>query len=186
MVKAALLDRDNTLILDKGYTYRTDELIWMPGAIKGISLLSSLGFKLIVITNQSGIAMGYYDEQQMSIFHEFMNDNLYERANLKFDGFYYCPHHPDAKLKEFRKVCQCRKPGDSLYKKAFADFSLDPKLSFVIGDRLTDLIPAFNNGIRKGFLLYSDRSVESSSYNGESKLVKVNNWEEIIDNLPYL
>ena len=187
MNKGILLDRDETLIVDKGFTYKTEDLLWKPDAINCMSLFNSLGFKLIIITNQSGIAMGHYEKQDMHTFHKFMNLDIYRKTGVNFDSFYYCPHHPDAKLQEFRKICKCRKPGDSLYKKALVDFSLDPTQSFAIGDRLTDLIPAFNNGIRKGFLLSSGRSVEKSSYNSEkSKLVKVSNWKEIIDNLSYI
>ena len=74
--KAIFFDRDNTLIYDKGYTYKTDDLSWIPGAINGLQLFSSQGFKLFVITNQSGIARGYYTEEKMNVFLKFMKKDL--------------------------------------------------------------------------------------------------------------
>jgi len=82
MVKAAFLDRDSTLIKDNGYTFRADDLIWEQDAIKGLALLYSSGYKLIVITNQSGIARGYYTEEKMNVFHKFMNDDLKKKLVL--------------------------------------------------------------------------------------------------------
>ena len=182
MLKAALLDRDNTLIKDKGYTFHFDDLIWKQNAISGLSLLASMGYKLIVITNQSGIARGYYTEKKMNAFHTFMNDDLKQKAGIIIEKFYHCPHHPDGKLKRYSKRCICRKPGDELFQKAILDFSIETNHSLVIGNNLTDIIPAVNQGINKGYLLYNNDSIRFK--NKEWPYIEVvDNWQGIIESL---
>ena len=182
MVKAALIDRDSTLIKDKGYTFRADELIWEQNAIAGLSLLDSMGYKLIVITNQSGIARGYYTEKKMNTFHTIMNDDLKQKAGIVIEKFYHCPHHPDGKLKQYSTSCICRKPGDELFQKAISDFSIETNHSLVIGNNLSDIIPAVNQGINKGYLLYNNGSI--TLMNKEWPYIKVvNNWMGIIESL---
>ena len=83
MVKVAFLDRDGTIIKDSGYTFRIDDLTWVPDAITGLSFLVSIGYKIIVITNQSGIARGYYTEGEMNTFHQFMNGDLKKKRGLQ-------------------------------------------------------------------------------------------------------
>ena len=128
MVKVALLDRDSTLIIDKGYIFCADDLIWEQNAIAGLSLLDSMGYKLIVITNQSGIARGYYTENKMNAFHKFMNDDLKQKAGIIIEKFYHCPHHPDGDIKRYSKSCNCRKPGDELFQKAILVTLLSEKV----------------------------------------------------------
>ena len=96
--KAVFLDRDNTLIYDKGYTNKPDDLKWIPGSINCLQSFSSKGFKLIVITNQSGVARGYYNEKELHRFHIFMNAELFQQTNIFIDKFYYCPHFLDGKI----------------------------------------------------------------------------------------
>ena len=103
MVKAALLDRDSTLIKDNGYTYRPIDLIWEKDAIAGLALLYSMGYKLIVITNQSGIARGYYSEEKMNAFHKFMNNDLKQKAGIIIEKFYHCPSHPAGVIQIYKK-----------------------------------------------------------------------------------
>ena len=131
MVKAALLDRDSTLIKDNGYTFRPIDLIWVKDAIEGLSLLDSMGYKLIVITNQSGIARGYYTEREMKAFHQFMNGDLKKKAGITIEKFYHCPHHPDGKIKQYRLNCNCRKPGGELFKKAILDFGCNNSITSI-------------------------------------------------------
>ena len=180
MVKVAFLDRDGTLIKDSGYTFRIDDLMWVPDAIAGLSFLVSLGYKIIVITNQSGIARGYYTEGEMKAFHQFMNGDLKKKAGITIEKFYHCPHHPDGKIKQYRLNCNCRKPGGELFKKAILDFSITTKESIVIGNNVTDIIPAINQGINKGFLLYNNCN-DQHLENDLSNIMIVNNWFEIIE-----
>ena len=182
MVKAAFLDRDSTLIKDNGYTFRPIDLIWVKDVIEGLSLLDSMGYKLIVITNQSGIARGYYSEEKMNAFHKFMNNDLKQKAGIIIKKFYHCPHHPDGKIKQYSQICNCRKPGDELFKKAISDFSIETKHSIVVGNNLSDIIPAINRGVNKSFLLNTNNS--NRPYENDWPNIKiVNNWIEIIDAL---
>ena len=139
MIKAAFIDRDSTLIKDNGYTFRATDLIWEKDAIAGLSVLDSRGYKLIVITNQSGIARGYYTEDKMNAFHKFMNNDLKKKAGIIIEKFYHCPHHPDGNIKQYSKSCNCRKPGDELFQKAISDFSIETNHSIVIGNNLSDI-----------------------------------------------
>ena len=182
MIKAAFLDRDNTLIKDYGYTFCATDLIWEKDAIAGLSLLYSMGYKLIIITNQSGIARGYYTEKKMNAFHKFMNNDLKQKAGIIIEKFYHCPHHPDGNIKKYSKSCNCRKPGDKLFQKAILDFSIETNQSIVIGNNLSDIIPAINRGINEGFLLYNNDSNRPME-NDWPNIMIVNNWMEIIDGI---
>ena len=181
--KAVFLDRDNTLIYDKGYTYKPDELKWIPGSINCLQSFSSKGFKLIVITNQSGVARGYYNEQEVQRFHIFMNAELFQQTNIVIDKFYYCPHFLDGKIAKYKKKCDCRKPGNKLFKRAITELSIDPVSSIVIGDNITDIIPAFELGVCKGYLLHNNPNLNSlrTKY-PKKKIITVNNWDRILKN----
>lgn len=135
--KAVFLDRDGTLNRDKGYLYQIEEFEILPGVIEGLQLLQEAGYILIVVTNQSGIARGYYTECEFQTLNAWMV-RKFEEKGIKIAGVYYCPHLPDAPVLIYRKVCRCRKPGIALYEKAMQDFHIDLSLSYVVGDRIRD------------------------------------------------
>ena len=141
MRRAVFLDRDGTINVDHGFVSRLDELDFMPGAVEALSLLAGAGFVLVVVTNQSGVARGYFTECDVRAFHDEMNRRLGEKG-VRIDRFYYCPHHVDGEVPRYRRRCGCRKPGDALYRQAIADLDIDPRCSFAIGDKPTDLEPA--------------------------------------------
>ena len=181
--KAVFLDRDNTLIYDKGYTYKTDDLSWIPGSINCLQSFVSKGFKLVVITNQSGVARGYYNEKQLNKFHRYMNADLFQKTTICIDKFYYCPHFLNGKVSKYRKRCNCRKPGNKLFKQAIAELLIEPKSSIVIGDNITDIVPAFDLGVCKGYLLNNNPDLSPFCYKDpKKKIINVNNWDEIIEN----
>lgn len=138
---AAFLDRDGVLNVDKGYTHRTHQLEWIEGAVKTIRNLNEGGYYVFVVTNQSGIARGYYDETAVAKFHSQMQDELMA-AGAHIDAFYYCPHHPEGAIKEFAIRCSCRKPGTGLLQQAANDWYIDIGRSFMIGDKGSDLAAA--------------------------------------------
>ena len=107
---AAFLDRDGVLNVDTEYTHRIDELEWIPGAQQAVKLLNDAGYHVLVVTNQSGVARGFYEESAIDIFHQHMQQEL-ARHGAHIDAFYYCPHHPDGTVKAFKLTCLCRKPG---------------------------------------------------------------------------
>ena len=139
--RGVFLDRDGTINVDTGYTSSADDLEFLPGAVEGLRLLKKAGFCLAVITNQSGVARGYHTEEDVVAFHEEMNRRLTGHS-ARIDRFYYCPHHVDGEVQRYRRQCGCRKPGDALYRQAIADLNIDPRRSFAIGDKASDVEPA--------------------------------------------
>lgn len=141
---AVFLDRDGTLNLDKGYVHRMDDWEWIPGAIDAIAALNKAGFLVVIITNQAGIARGYYDEADMNNLHKRINGELKEHG-ATIDGFYHCPHHP-----EFGAVreCECRKPMPGLIYKARHDLDIDLGRSWLVGDKASDIQAALAAGVK--------------------------------------
>jgi D-glycero-D-manno-heptose 1,7-bisphosphate phosphatase len=138
---AAFLDRDGVLNVDHGYAHRPDQLEWIAGAPDAVRLLNDAGYYVIVITNQSGVARGYYAETAVRQFHAHMQDVL-RAQGAHIDAFYYCPHHPDGVIKEFAIKCRCRKPEPGLLEQAARDWPIDLNRSFLIGDKDDDLAAA--------------------------------------------
>lgn len=135
--KAVFLDRDGTLIIDKGYAYEPKKIEFMPDVISSLKRLENAGFLLIIITNQSGIARGFFTEKQLRAF----NTELLERlrlAGVNITDLYYCPHHPEGVIEKYTKVCSCRKPGVELFLRAAEEHNIDFSASYAIGDSLRD------------------------------------------------
>lgn len=135
---AIFLDRDGVLNIDSGYVYRAQDFQWIDGAMQAIKSFNDVGYLVFVVTNQSGVARGYYTEQDVQKLHKWMNTQLAkEKAHI--DAFYYCPHYHESELEEYRKVCQCRKPMPGLIQQAMREWSVDKNKSYLIGDKDTDL-----------------------------------------------
>jgi D-glycero-D-manno-heptose 1,7-bisphosphate phosphatase len=138
---AAFLDRDGVLNVDRGYAHRPDQLEWIDGAPEAVRLLNDAGYYVFVITNQSGVARGYYDETAVQHFHANMQAVL-RAQGAHIDAFYYCPHHPDGAIKELAIECRCRKPQPGMLEQAARDWPIDLGRSFLIGDKDDDLAAA--------------------------------------------
>jgi D-glycero-D-manno-heptose 1,7-bisphosphate phosphatase len=137
--RAVFLDRDGTLIEEVGYLDRIDRLALFPDTIDALRMLQRAGLRLIIATNQSGIAQGLFSEQFVHDLHGHLT-NLLAQGGVRLDGIYMCPHHPEAKLPAYRAVCECRKPSSGLVKQAARDFDLDLTRSYMVGDRWRDLL----------------------------------------------
>lgn len=134
-----LLDRDGVINEDPPhYAHRIDQLNIISGSAKAIRLLNEHSFKIIVITNQSGVAKGLYKEDDILRFHEAMQSRLNENG-AHIDAFYYCPHHINAIVPEYRIECECRKPRSGLILHAAQDFKFDPGSSYLVGDKWSDI-----------------------------------------------
>ena len=129
--RAALLDRDGTVIADRSYLADPGGVEILPGAAEGLARMRSLGLGLAILTNQSGIGRGYFDETQLRAVHHRM-EQLLEAQGVRLDGIYYCPCRPD-------QQCSCRKPEPGLVHAARAELGFDPSRSFVIGDKGSDI-----------------------------------------------
>jgi D-glycero-D-manno-heptose 1,7-bisphosphate phosphatase len=143
---AVFLDRDGTLNEEVNYLHKIENFEWIPGAPEAIRRLNALGVPVLVVTNQSGVARGYYDEATVDRLHAWMNEQLAE-IGAKIDAFYYCPYHPDGDVEEYRALSHCRKPNPGMFEDAIEEWAVDPARSFVVGDKNTDLIPGNELGM---------------------------------------
>lgn len=137
---AVLLDRDGTLNEEVGYLHRAEDLVWTPGAQDAVRRLNEAGRLVVVVTNQAGVARGYYAEADVDALHAHMNAQL-AAAGAHVDAFYYSPYHPEAAVERYRRASACRKPGRELYDRAVAEWGIDAAASAVVGDKASDLIP---------------------------------------------
>lgn len=142
---AVFLDRDGTINEQMGYINHTCRFKMLPGAAEAIKKLNDAGIPVVVVSNQSGLARGYFPEELLTAVHDKMNKLLAE-TGAHVDGIYYCPHHPEAKEKRFRAACNCRKPKPGLVLQASEEMGLDPKRSYLVGDRWSDIKTAANCG----------------------------------------
>ena len=133
MSKFVILDRDGTIIEDKGYVHKVGDLKFLPGAVSGLKKLQTLGYKFIIISNQAGIARGLYSPKDGEIFNRELTARL-AKSGVKIKKIYICPHHPD-----FTGKCPCRKPETGLAKLAAKEFGINLKRSIFIGDKDSDI-----------------------------------------------
>lgn len=140
--KAAFFDRDGTINVDVGYLHKKEDLIFIKGRPELIRKFNKSGYWVIVITNQAGIARGYYTEDDMRELHKYMNMKL-AKFDAHIDAFYYCPHHPD-----FTGPCKCRKPETGMIQQAINDFDLDPSQCVLYGNQRQDIEAGEKCGIR--------------------------------------
>lgn len=137
--KAVFFDRDGTLNVEKHYLYKPEDFQWMPEAMEAIQHCHDKGYLAVVITNQSGVARGYYTEADILRLHQWMNQDLQEHGVAPIDGFYYCPHHPQAKVQKYAVECSCRKPKPGLILQACQELDINPAESVMIGDKPRDV-----------------------------------------------
>ena len=148
--KAGFFDRDGTLNVNTGYLYKVEEFQWMEGAVEAIRYCNDRGWLAIVVTNQSGVARGYYAEEDVQRLHAWMNEEL-EKYGAHIDAFYYCPHHPKGSVPEYARECSCRKPAPGLVETACKEHGIDKSRSCLIGDKEWDVECAGRAGV-KGIL----------------------------------
>lgn len=148
MNKAVFLDRDGVITKEPPhYAHRIDQLELIPKSAEAIKELNESGFKVIIVSNQSGVARGYYQEKDIKIYNNEMKRQLEEKG-AHIDAIYYCPHHPEATIKEYRIDCDCRKPKPGMLKRAEKDLDLDLKCSFLIGDKDSDIEAGYRAGCK--------------------------------------
>lgn len=142
--RAVFLDRDGTLNVEKKYLFRVEDWEWIPGAIEALRQLTELGYHLVVVTNQAGIARGYYTAADVEQLHRFVADDLASHG-LAVAAFYHCPHHPDF---GGGGKCGCRKPGAGMLLAAAANLDIDLSRSWMVGDKLIDVQAGRKAGTR--------------------------------------
>jgi D-glycero-D-manno-heptose 1,7-bisphosphate phosphatase len=144
---AVFLDRDGTIIEERGYLDRLDLLELYPFTCDAIRLLNRAGYTAVVVTNQGGIGRGIIDEPFLRLVHATIDARL-AAGRARVDGYYFCPHHPNAVTPELRTPCGCRKPGSAMIEQACRELSLDPSRSVMVGDRLLDVLCGQGAGAR--------------------------------------
>jgi len=147
MRRAVFLDRDGTIIEERGYLDRIDLLELYSFTADAIRLLNRAGYMTVVVTNQGGIGRGIIDEPFLQHVHATLDTRL-AAGNARIDRYYYCPHHPDAVVPELRRKCDCRKPASGMIEQACRELSLDPRQSVMIGDRRLDVVAGSAVGAR--------------------------------------
>ncbi len=168
MDKAVFLDRDGTINKEVTYLYRPEDLVILPGVPEAVKILHDNGFHILVVTNQAGIARGYYTVEDMHRLHQYLNEQL-KKDGAWIDAFYYCPHHPEHGIGAYRKACRCRKPDTGMFEMAEQEYKIDKKHSYMIGDKRIDVQAGRNYGI-KSILVgtgYGREERETSRRQGE-------------------
>lgn len=173
MNKFILLDRDGVINVEKNYLYKIEDFSYEKNVVLGLQKLRDLGYKFLIITNQAGIAKGYYTEDDYFKLQKFIENDLLKNG-IKIEKSYFCPHHPNG-IGKYKKICQCRKPNTKNFELAINEFNIDIKNSFMIGDRITDLIPAQKLGF-KTVLVKSGYGLENI------KKLSENNLKSIVTN----
>lgn len=153
--KAAFLDRDGVINRDTGYVYRCEDFEFMPGAVEAMLRLQNAGYELVIVTNQSGIARGYYTEQQYQQLSDFMLAKLTD-LGVRIRGIFHCPHHPDGVIPELSINCDCRKPGPGMIERAARELGLSLPDSMLIGDKESDISAAHAAGVGSAYRVASD------------------------------
>jgi len=145
------MDRDGTINEQMGYINHISRFVLLPGTAEAIGVLNRNGYLAIIVSNQSGVARGYFPIQLVHDVHEHMKA-LLSREGALLDGIFFCPHYPTGKVPRYSMACECRKPRTGLIKKASEDFDIDMANSYVIGDRSSDIELARRAGL-KGILV---------------------------------
>jgi D-glycero-D-manno-heptose 1,7-bisphosphate phosphatase len=136
--RAVFLDRDGTIIEEVGYLDRPERVELFPWTIDAVRVLNRAGLAVVLVSNQSGVARGFFTEDVVDAVHQRMAHLLAE-GGARIDAYYYCPHHPDGKVPGFAQKCDCRKPGRGLVDRAEQELGIEPARSFVVGDRWLDV-----------------------------------------------
>lgn len=162
MNKALFLDRDGVINVDHGYIYQPDEIEFVSGIFDLCREAKAKGFLIIVVTNQSGIARGYYSEKDFKQLTAWMKDQ-FEQQSCPIDGVYYCPHHA-VKGKGIYKIdCDCRKPKSGMFTQATHDHDIDFSQSIMIGDKPSDMEAAASVGIKRTFFV-DNQTIENEKF----------------------
>lgn len=154
-MRIAFFDRDGTINVNYGHVYRTDDLDFVEGIPEKIKEYNELNIPVIVVTNQAGIAKGYYTIEQAQKFNDYLNCCLREKFGAYIDAFYMCPHHPD-----YTGECNCRKPKAGLFFQAAKDFSVNFSKSIMYGDKETDRQAAIAAGILDFCLVECEKNLK--------------------------
>jgi D-glycero-D-manno-heptose 1,7-bisphosphate phosphatase len=175
---ALFLDRDGVININYGYVHSTDKFTLVEGVVELIRAANRLNYRVIVVTNQSGIARGYYTEQEFLAFNEWMINHL-KQQNAQIDRVYYCPHHPENGLNEYKIKCECRKPGIDMALQAKTEYHLDLSQSIMVGDRCSDIEFAINAKFKLAYYLNADVALSEIDSSNQTQVQKITSLSQI-------
>ncbi len=147
--KAIFLDRDGTLILDKNYLSRVEDIEYFPDTMKALQLFQALGYELFIVTNQSGVGRGYFSLEAVYVIHRQFQNDMREQKLFPFKDFAICPHSPD-------DHCACRKPSGQMIKELILKYHISPEHSWMVGDKIIDAEAGKNAGIKSAIIRHAD------------------------------
>ena len=158
-VPALFLDRDGVINREKEYVHRIEDFEFLDGVFDACRKARTLGYKLVIITNQAGIARGFYSEEDFHGLNRWMLDQ-FETKGIPIDGVYFCPHHATAGIGEYRKACVCRKPEPGMILQAAADLDIDLPASVIVGDKVGDVEASARAGVGTSLLVRSGHPLD--------------------------
>lgn len=174
--RALFLDRDGVVNVEVGYLHRIEDVRFVPEIVPLCQTAMGLGYKLVVVTNQAGIARGFYTEDDFLALMEWMRAEL-RRDGVEFDAVYHCPYHPEHGVGRYRREHEDRKPGTGMLRRAVEEFGVELRESIMVGDRCSDIAAANRAGLRQAFLL---KGTEGTGCEGEflavESLSEVEQW----------
>lgn len=180
MNKAVFLDRDGTIVRDVGYMNTPEQIQFIPGSIEAIKKLNEADYKVVVITNQAGVARGLITEDMLQTIDKTLHKWILN-GGAHLDGVYYCPHHPEYGVHPYKQECECRKPHPGLIKRAQRDMDIDLSQSYMIGDKATDVEAGKRAGTKTVFVTSGRGQEEKQKIKGQpdhiaGDLISAVNW----------
>jgi len=156
---AVFIDRDGVINEDRGYVHRIEDFVFLPGAISGLKIFQEMDYKIVIVTNQAGIARGMYTERDFERLTDHMHKIL-AANNVMVSGVYHCPHHPDGIIEHLTSICNCRKPRPGMLLEAAKNLGLKLESSVLIGDKCSDIEAGINAGVPLNILIKSNELTE--------------------------
>ncbi len=160
--KALFLDRDGVVNIDHGYVYKSEDFEFIDGVFSTCKAFYDAGYKIIIVTNQSGIGRGYYTQHDFLMLTGWMK-NQFSAHEIEVADVYFCPHHPKKALPEYLKQCNCRKPAPGMLLEGIDTHSIDTEKSIMVGDKLSDMQAASNACIGVKVLVRSGKDLPSDA-----------------------
>lgn len=172
MKKAIFLDRDGTINIEKDYLHKIKDFEFETGVLEALKIFKELEYDVIVVTNQSGIARGYYSENDLINLNNYMMTEVKKNSG-EILKCYYCPHHPDKGLEKYKIECSCRKPESGMLEEGIKEFNLDRESSYMVGDKMSDIGAGKKSGLKPVLVKtgYGEKTLDKISEEEKSSMM---------------